>query len=333
MIAFGPDILLVLLVAIAIDALLGEPNWVWEHFPHPVVWFGKAIGLCDRLFNHPSEQSSFVGRLTGAMVILCLTAAGAFVAWILQESLLSLGALGFGILAIVSSVLIAQKSLYDHVKAVQLPLEAGDIVAARQAVSMIVGRETKSLEKDAVARAAIESLAENFSDGIVAPVFWFVLFGFPGLVAYKIVNTADSMIGHKNDRYLWFGWASARLDDLLNLAPARLTMLLLLLSPFRPGGGRAPVGVGVVWTAIMRDAPKHRSPNAGWPESATAGRLDIALSGPRYYGGELVNEPFVNDGGRVDIGATELGDALRLYRSSLIMQFLAIAALAGLSLL
>ncbi|WP_245418380.1 adenosylcobinamide-phosphate synthase CbiB [Cohaesibacter intestini] len=333
MIAFGPEILLVLLVALAIDALLGEPNWVWERFPHPVVWFGKAIGLCDRLFNHPSEQSPFVGRLTGLMVIIVLFAGGTALAWFLQESLLSLGIFGGIVLALVSSVLIAQKSLYDHVLAVQKPLEDGDIIAARQAVSMIVGRETKFLEKDGVARAAIESLAENFSDGIVAPVFWFALFGFPGLVAYKIVNTADSMIGHKNDRYLWFGWASARLDDLLNLMPARLTMLLLLLSPFHPVGGRAAMGVGAVWAAIKRDAPKHRSPNAGWPESATAGRLDIALSGPRYYGSKLVDEPFVNDGGRVDIGPVEVGDALRLYRSSLIVQFLAIAAIAGFCLL
>ena len=333
MIAFGPEILIALLVAIVLDALLGEPDWVWRKVPHPVVWFGNAIGWFDRRFNKPNEQSPFAGRSIGLVIILFLAGSGGAMAWILQDALISLGWAGFALLAILSSVLIAQKSLYDHVLAVQKPLAANDIESARYAVSMIVGRETDRLEQDGVARAAIESLAENFSDGIVAPIFWFVLFGFPGLVVYKIVNTADSMIGHKNERYMWFGWASARLDDLLNLAPARLTMLLLLLSPFKTSAGQQSSSTSAVWKAIIKDAPKHRSPNAGWPESATAGRLGIALSGPRYYGAELVDEPFVNDGGKVDIGATEISDALKLYRSSLIVQFLAIAAIATFGLI
>ena len=309
---------------------------MWDRVPHPVVWFGKAIDWFDRHLNHPargsSQQTACLGRLSGLFVILFLASASGWLAWLVQEVLMSFGLLGAALLSVFSSVLIAQKSLYDHVLAVQKPLEADDIEQARTAVSMIVGRQTERLEADGVARAAIESLAENFSDGIVAPVFWFALCGFPGLVAYKMINTADSMIGHKNDRYRWFGWASARLDDGVNLAPARLTMLLLLFSPFHRRGNGQSAPLVRVWNGILKDAPNHRSPNAGWPEAAIAGRLDIALSGPRYYGENLVEEPYVNDNGRVAIGASEIGDALRLYRSSLIIQFFTIAAAAVFSM-
>ena len=315
------------MVAILLDAIIGDPDWLWNRLPHPVVWVGKAISWLETRLNHPDTQSAQSGRLSGILTVLILTCAGGVLAYGIQAVFLDLGVFGLLCLAVLGATLIAQKSLFEHVRAVAEPLEADDIETARFSVSMIVGRDTARLDEAGVSRAAIESLAENFSDGIVAPIFWFALCGFPGLVVYKIVNTMDSMIGHKNDRYLHFGWAAARLDDLLNLAPARLTMLLLLFSPFKRAENESNVGVQAVWKVIQSDAPRHRSPNAGWPEAAMAGRLGIALSGPRYYGADLVDEPYVNDGGRTDIGAATIMEALSLYRSSCFVQFGVLIAL------
>ncbi|WP_316862346.1 adenosylcobinamide-phosphate synthase CbiB [uncultured Cohaesibacter sp.] len=316
-------ILAAVLIAILVDALFGEPAWLWHRVPHPVVLFGKLIDWLDAHFNHFRQQSPSSGRLAGVISLLFLVIGGAVLGWALEAGLLALGIPGLVLIGILSSSLIAQKSLYDHVGAVATPLIVGDREKARQAVSMIVGRDTSKLDDAGIARAAIESLAENFSDGIVAPLFWFVLFGLPGLIVYKIVNTADSMIGHRNEKYTHFGWAAARLDDVLNLAPARITMALLLFTPVSLG--RMPSLSAVQWSSLLKDARRHRSPNAGWPEAAIAQRLGIALSGPRYYDGVFVDEAYVNDTGERDIGGYDINASLVLYRNACILEFLVIA--------
>jgi adenosylcobinamide-phosphate synthase len=214
--------------------------------------------------------------------------------------------------------LIAARSLDDHVRAVATPLAGGDLERARHAVSMIVGRDPHQLDSAGIARAAIESLAENTSDGVIAPLFWGALLGLPGLFAYKAINTLDSMVGHRSARFEAFGWASARLDDLVNLVPARLTGLLFALVGKRPQAGLA---------AMLRDAPRHRSPNAGWPEAAMAEALGIRLSGPRMYEGQVVQEPYVNAAGR-EATAADILAALSLYRHTMVAVAVLLAALA-----
>ncbi|SNY93285.1 adenosylcobinamide-phosphate synthase [Cohaesibacter sp. ES.047] len=329
MILSGGGLLFAVVIALLVDALFGEPEWVWRKVPHPVVWFGKLIDIWDHCFNDPNKHiSSSSRRLSGfvglALGIVCLGLA----AWLIEAVLLMAGWVGYLVIGVAGSVLVAQRSLYDHVQAVQDPLALHDIAGGRQAVSMIVGRDPKKLDEPGIARAAIESLAENFSDGIVAPVFWFCLFGLPGLIIYKFVNTADSMIGHRTERYEAFGWAAARFDDLLNLVPARLTMALLLFAPFRSEASMRSKAVSQLWQGILADAPRHRSPNAGWPEAAMAQRLDIALSGPRYYGDALTDEPFVNPDGKREIGAAEIEASLSLYHSACWIEGGCVAALA-----
>ena len=328
MILFGSEVLFVVLLAIIVDAVVGDPDWLWRRFPHPVVGVGAVIFFLEKRLNRPSEQSRQAGRLLGVLLLVCLVGGFGLLAYWVETLLWSLGVFGGVVIAVIGAIFIAQKSLYQHVKAVADALNRSgedDLTDARKAVSMIVGRDPEKLDRPGIARAAIESLAENFSDGIVAPIFWFALLGLPGLVIYKVTNTADSMIGHKNERYMWFGWAAARFDDLLNLAPARLTALLLVFAPFARKNARP---TGDLWHRIRVDAPRHRSPNAGWPEAATAGRLDIALSGPRYYGTELVDEPFVNPEGSRDIDAREVNEALRLYAAACVLEGVVIGCLA-----
>jgi adenosylcobinamide-phosphate synthase len=221
------------------------------------------------------------------------------------------------------STLIAQKSLYQHVAAVASGLETGGLGGGRLAVSRIVGRDPEALDQAGVSRAAIESLAENFSDGVVAPVFWAALFGLPGLLAYKVINTGDSMIGHKTERHLQFGWAAARLDDLLNLVPARLSALIVCAAAWLLPGAD-PLAA---WRAMWRDARKHRSPNAGWPEAAFAGALSLAIAGPRVYHGEHVDDHWMNDGGRPHAAAPDIRMALRLFVRSCWVQAALLIAL------
>ena len=284
------DALLVLLGVLALDALIGDPDWLWRRWPHPVVWIGRLIAFGEARLNRP-DRGETSRRWLGVVWLAVILAVTITIGWVLEAGL---RALPFGhlLLALAASVLIAQRSLYDHVARVGAAFATGGLPEARRAVSRIVGRDPDSLDESGVARAAIESAAENFSDGVVAPAFWFALLGLPGLVAYKAVNTADSMIGHLSPRYRSFGWASARFDDLLNLVPARLSGLLIALA--------APVAGGRIQTALrvmVRDARIHRSPNAGWPESAMAGALGTALAGPRLYASGPVNEPFLNPDG------------------------------------
>lgn len=278
---------MMLIAALLLDAAFGEPKAIWDRLPHPAVLMGRLVGWCDRRFNRGEAR-----KLRGLLVALGLLTAGLGIGWlihILPDA---------GVLEILTvAILVAQKSLVDHVRAVATALRRS-VAEGRQAVAMIVGRDTTEMTGPDIARAAIESAAENLSDGVVAPVFWYLVLGLPGIVAYKLVNTADSMIGHMTPRYRDFGWASARLDDVLNLIPARLTALLIALTH----GWVDPA-------PILRDAPKHRSPNAGWPESALAPVLNVALSGPRSYNGVRKDYPWVWPEGRRDPGPDEIDAA------------------------
>jgi adenosylcobinamide-phosphate synthase len=296
----------VLLAALVIDAVVGDPRWLWRRLPHPVAIMGKVIALLDRTLNR-DQHSGVVRRLAGVAaigaIVVALAAAGHLLGRLFDRF-----EGGWIISALMASVLIAQRSLYEHVADVRTALNEGGLEAGRKAVSMIVGRDPATLDTGGVCRAAIESCAENFSDGVVAPAFWFALFGWPGLLVYKAVNTADSMVGHRTARHEHFGWAAARLDDLLNLVPARLSAILISLAAPAAGGSIAR-STAVAW----RDAGLHRSPNAGWPESAMAGALDVALAGPRRYAERIVDDPFLNAGGRRNANANDIGRALRVY--------------------
>jgi adenosylcobinamide-phosphate synthase len=315
------DTLFVVLVALACDAVIGDPDWLWRKLPHPVVWIGAAIGRLDLFFNReawPPLQRRRAGILVIVVLVAVTGVIGFFVAALLRQTMFGNVALG-----LIASTLIAQRSLYQHVARVRFAFADGGLAAARRAVAMIVGRDPEQLDEAGVARAAIESAAENFSDGIVAPVFWLALLGLPGLIAYKAINTADSMIGHRSPRYESFGWAAARLDDLVNLIPARLSGLLIAIV--------APVAHGSVRTsfnAMIRDARKHRSPNAGWPESAMAGALGIALAGPRTYAEGTVDDPFLNAAARRDVTADDIGRALDVFIAACLLQAAIYATLA-----
>lgn len=299
--------LLLLIAAIVIDALVGDPDWLWRRLPHPVTWFGALIGFCDRTFNRETASTG-LRRAAGVAVVIVLVAIAWF-AGVLVERLVTLLPYGFVLIPVIASVFLASRSLYDHVARVLNAFHSGGLEDARKAVSMIVGRDPDSLDKAGVTRAAIESTAENFSDGVVAPAFWFAVFGLPGLFAYKMINTADSMIGHRSTRHEAFGWAAARLDDLVNLPASRLAgFLIAMAAPFVGGT------IKQSFVAMLDDARKHRSPNAGWPEAAMAGALGIALAGPRHYGERVVEDPFLNDGGRHEAGPGDIGRSLKILR-------------------
>lgn len=270
MIATAP----LLLVAMILDATLGEPRWLWSRVPHPIVLMGRVIGWCDARFNHGAQRlhgTLVMGALAGGAITLGLVIAALPLGWLWQ--------------ILIAAILLAQKSLVQHVAAVADGLRRS-LADGKAEVAMIVGRDTGPLDEAAVARAAIESAAENLSDGVISPAFWFLVAGLPGLFLYKITNTADSMIGHRTPRHAHFGWAAARLDDALNYIPARLTALLIALPRNLPA-----------LKIAARDGPKHRSVNAGWPEAAMAATLGLALSGPRAYGGTMTTDPILNPQG------------------------------------
>ena len=280
-----------LALALILDAMLGEPDWLWRRVPHPAVLFGRVIDWLEGLLNEGANR-----RAKGVVAVLVLMVMVWAPARVLSWDIF------LGVFEVLgAAVLVAQRSLADHVSAVAGGLRVS-LAEGRVAVARIVGRDPETLDQAGVARAAIESAAENFSDGVVAPVFWFLIGGLPGIAIYKAVNTADSMIGHRSERFAEFGWAAARLDDVLNWVPARLAGLLICLV----GGGRAAMEV------MLRDATLHKSPNAGWPEAATAASLEIALAGPRVYGGVLTDDPYMNAGGRKAAGPADIEDAVRL---------------------
>ena len=278
---------LLLATAMVLDAALGEPDWLWSRLPHPAVLMGRAVGWLDRHLNRGEAK-----RLKG-MAALAVLAVGAVAIG------LALSRAGSVAEIAAAAILLAQRSLVQHVADVATALRRS-VEEGRTAVARIVSRDCRDMDPPRIARAAIESAAENLSDGVIAPAFWFLLLGVPGLLLYKAVNTADSMIGYRNDRYRDFGWAAARMDDLLNLIPARLTGLLIAALH---GGLRD-------WPAIVRDARRHRSPNAGWPEAAMARALGVALAGPRSYDGRMRDLAWVNGEARRDIGPADMDAAV-----------------------
>jgi len=307
---------LALLVALGIEAALAWPAALHARIGHPVTWAGALIAALDRRLNDPARGEAARVRLglAAALAVIGL-AAGAGLA---VQAALPPGWAGTLVLGIAAWPLVAARSLHDHVAAVARPLAAGDTEAARAAVAMIVGRDPARLDQAGIARAATESLAENASDGVVAPLFWGLVAGLPGIAAYKAINTLDSMIGHRTPRHAAFGRAAARIDDVANWVPARLTGLVFALVSVRPGAALR---------AMARDARRHRSPNAGWPEAAMAGALGIRLSGPRVYADRVADEPWLN-AGAADPGPGDLTRALGLYRRAMLACGALIAGLA-----
>lgn len=279
---------LVLAAGMALDAAFGEPAWLWNRIRHPAVMLGSLVSALTKRLNAGSHR-----RLMGAIAVVILAVIALIVGLVIQT-------LGPAAETLAVAILLAQKSLVQHVTAVANALRLS-VRDGRMSVAMIVSRDTRDMTPAQVSRAAIESAAENLSDGVIAPAFWFLLGGAPGIVLYKAINTADSMIGYRTPEFEAFGWAAARLDDVLNLIPARLTAMLVA----------GPNGCGD-WRGIIRDAGQHKSPNAGWPEAAMARRLGIALAGPRVYDGTLRQLSWVNETARQDIGANDIDAAVHV---------------------
>lgn len=297
--------LFVLVAALGIEAAVGYPQRLYQVVGHPVSWIGALIGKLDQELNQ-KDESARTRKASGVLALLIAIAISSGAARMIENAL-STTKLGLIVLALLASTLFASRSLYEHVRDVARALDSGGVDAGRSAVGRIVGRNPQALDEHGVARAAIESLAENASDGIAAPVFWFAVLGLPGLVAYKTINTADSMIGHRTPRHEAFGWAAARLDDLVNLPASRLTGLLFALAAwFVPNGSTENA-----LHAMRHDAGRHRSPNAGWPESAMAGALGLKLNGPKTYGETRVEDAYMGDGRR-EVTAVDIDRALRL---------------------
>jgi adenosylcobinamide-phosphate synthase len=315
--------LLTTVIALVLEAMLGYPDFVFRLIRHPVVWIGTLIGVLDRGLNNPALSPAH-RRLRGVLALLFLLGVvfGLTVATQIVAMIWLGRWLGLAVLAVLGSSLLAQRSLHDHVAAVATGLETAGLAGGRAAVSRIVGRNPERLDEAGVVRAAIESLAENFSDGVVAPVFWGALLGLPGMAAYKAVNTADSMIGHHTPRHQAFGWAAARLDDVVNLPASRLSALFILVAARLL---RADWHEGA--RAVRRDAGHHRSPNAGWPEAALAGALGLRLAGPRVYGETLVQDGWMG-GGRAEATVADLRRALAIVRVACAVQMAVVAALA-----
>lgn len=279
----------ILALAMVLDATLGEPDWLWSRLRHPAVLMGQAVTWCDETFNvgpgRKAKGVAVIAALTLGAVLL-----GLAIRWLPDGGVLEV---------VIVAILLAQRSLADHVRDVGDALYKG-LEPGRDAVAMIVGRDVATLDKNGVARGAIESAAENLSDGVIAPIFWYIIAGLPGIIAYKLINTADSTIGYRTERHAEFGWAAARLDDVVNWVPARLTAALIAISN----------GSFEAFRVMARDAKLHRSPNAGWPEAAMACTLGTALSGPRSYGGDMRDDPYVYAEGRRDLGANDIWRAV-----------------------
>lgn len=267
----------ILVIALILDAILGEPDWLWTRVPHPAVLMGRLVSALERYLNTGTQRAR---KRKGLCALLIMIGVGITVG-------LGLSLMGSVIETILVAILLAQKSLVSHVQAVATGL-SHSLDQGRFALSMIVSRDTAQMTQSQVARSAIESGAENLSDGVIAPAFWYLLLGLPGIITYKIINTADSMIGYKTERYLAFGWAAARCDDLVNLIPARLTAALIILT-------------NAQWSdlhSIRAEANNHKSPNAGWPEAAMARAIGISLAGPRSYDGHPQHFPWIHPNGR-----------------------------------
>jgi len=305
-----------------IELCAGYPQALLRAIGHPVSWIGHLIAALDRLFNRDTADA-YWRRGAGIVAILLLVGIVGAIAFIVERELLRLP---FGLIAVavVASTLIAQRSLHQHVADVADALERDGLTAGRVAVAKIVGRDTDALDAAGVARAAVESLSENFSDAVVAPVFWMAIAGLPGAALYKAINTADSVIGHRTPRHEAFGWAAARLDDLVNLPASRLSALLLVAA----AALNKNASPAAAWRAVVRDASRHRSPNAGYPEAAMAGALGLSLAGPRVYGGVKIDDATMGDGRR-NATAADIRRALTLYRYADAILIALVALIAG----
>jgi adenosylcobinamide-phosphate synthase len=307
---------IIVIGALLMEAGFGYPDGLFRRIKHPAVWMGALISALDKRLNAPSLPEPR-RRLNGVIALGTVIAASSVAAVWIEGLALSLlpGLLALLVLMFVGSTLLSARSLYEHVTAVADALEGDCLETSRKAVAKIVGRDTSDLDKPAIARAAIESLAENFSDGVVAPCVWGWVLGLPGMAAYKATNTADSMIGHRTERYAAFGWAAAKLDDLLNLPASRLAALWLAVA----ATVRGDASVKAAFATIRRDARKHRSPNAGWPEAAMAGALGFKLSGPRTYHGDETDDAWIGDG-TSEVTAADIRRALALYTTACVLQ-------------
>jgi len=306
------------LVALPVEAAIGYPKRLYSAVGHPVTWMGKLLERLEARLNNEADADE-ERRRQGILALALLIAVSVAVASVFNI-VVGIGLLGIVLRVLAATTLIAQRSLYEHVRDVADALDANGVEAGRVAVGLIVGRDTEALDEAGISRAAIESLAENFSDGVVAPAFWMAVGGLAGAAAYKATNTADSMIGHMTPRYAAFGWAAACLDDLLNIVPARLSALYIALAAQATGGS-----FQAAWRTARRDAPGHRSPNAGWPEAAMAGALDLTLGGPRRYGEEVVDGATLG-GGNAEADSGDIRAALGLYRVACGIQWLVLAA-------
>ncbi|MGH1419787.1 MAG: adenosylcobinamide-phosphate synthase CbiB [Hyphomicrobiaceae bacterium] len=309
----GTERLLLLGAAFFIEAAVGYPDIVYRRIGHPVTWLGALVSYLDNRLNNPNagpEVRRRSGEFALAILVITAVAFGLAIAFACE----TIPIIGVVFVIVAASTLLAARSLNDHVDEVATALEDQGLEAGREMVARIVGRDTRTLDEAGVARAAIESLAENFSDGVTAPAFWFALFGLPGMLAYKAVNTADSMIGHKTVKHQAFGWASAKFDDTLNLPASRLTALLLIISAALIPSASARNA----FTAVGRDAHHHRSPNAGWPEAAMAGALGLELAGPRNYNGEYIDDATMGNGRR-EATFADINRALVLYRTAVVV--------------
>ncbi|CAA2102528.1 Cobalamin biosynthesis protein CobD [Methylobacterium bullatum] len=312
--AHPPDTLVVLGLALAIEAAAGYPDRLYKALGHPVTWIGRLIGWLDRTLNTGGGRRRRAAGILGLLILLGTVAAVSIAGTALAAAAGQIPAML--LLGLACASLPAQRSLHDHVARVAMGLRTEGLAGGRREVSMIVGRNPESLDEAGICRAAIESLSENFSDGIVAPAFWIGIGGLPGGALYKAINTADSMIGHRTPRHEAYGWASARLDDLVNLPASRLSAgLIATAALLHPGASAAGA-----FRAVRRDAGRHRSPNAGWPEAAMAGALGLRLAGPRMYGSEIVDDAWMGDG-RAEAGPHDVERALALYRIACALLF------------
>jgi adenosylcobinamide-phosphate synthase len=307
-------------LALFVERLFGFPKPLYDKIGHPVEWIGTILAKLETVFYNP-EAEPLQARLRGLASLLAVLLI-VVIPTVLVASFLAAFKFGWIIEALLATTLIAQHSLYEHVSAVGRGLDIS-LIEGRKAVAKIVGRDPAQLDESGIVKGALESLAENTSDGIVAPLFWYVLLGLPGIVAYKAINTADSMIGHKSERYIYFGWAAARLDDLINLPASRLTGLLFAAAAAWNDSERGKIAAQVMW----RDAPKHNSPNAGWPESALAASLGVKFGGPRSYAGTRIELPWMGEGREV-LNRDDIRKGLRLYGTAMTFLFFLVALCA-----
>ena len=316
-----PDRVLILIIAFGIEAVLAYPAPLFRAIGHPVSWIGALIGAIDSTLNRP-DYSDTMRRIAGVVTVLLLLGISLGTGFVLEIAARAVPYFGVALAVVVVAMLIAGGNLDQHVRAVAAALRTDGLAGGRQSIARIVGRDPKALDEAAICRAAIESLAENASDGVTAPALWYLIGGLPGMIGYKAVNTADSMIGHLSERYRAFGWAAARLDDLINLPASRLTGLMFIgAAALVPGASASSA-----WQAFRRDARRHRSPNAGWPEAAMAGALGLRLAGPRVYDGVLVDDHWMGDG-RADANVQDIDRALTIYRTAFGAALTIVAAL------